>query len=159
MPQVSLPLRHWKSSFALLLQYARFGIVGLSATIVHSVLYLLLGGPVGISPLIANVLAFSVAVLVSYFGHFQWTFRDESGAGAAEVSLMKDQLPRFVIVAVIGLILNSLAVYSVVDVMGSAYGYALIPMVTLVPVVVFALSKIWVFRPTSLDQYDPRSSR
>jgi putative flippase GtrA len=155
----SLPDGRRRSSFSLLLQYARFGVVGLSATIVHSVLYLLLAGSLGISPFIANLLAFSVAVLVSYFGHFQWTFRNENGAGTATDMVVTTKLARFVVVAVIGLVLNSLAVYSVVDVMGLAYGYALIPMVGLVPIVVFVLSKLWVFRLVGTESWNRSNPR
>ena len=54
-------------------------------------------------------------------------------------------LPRFAVVAVAGLLLNVSITYAVVDVGGYWYGYALLAVVTVVPLLTFLLSRFWVF--------------
>ena len=128
-------------------QYAKFGVVGLTATGVHAGVFTLLNELFALEPLAANVIAFGVAVFVSYLGNFHWTFKADPGEGGddgrAHVPMT---FAKFVLVAVTGLILNSAAVYLVMEVMGLPYGYAIIPMVGVVPIIVFALSKFWAFR-------------
>jgi hypothetical protein len=49
------------------------------------------------------------------------------------------------VIALAGLALNSLAVYLVVNRLGLPYQYALVLMIGVVPLLVFALSKFWAF--------------
>jgi putative flippase GtrA len=127
----------------LALQYARFGAVGLAATATHAVMFTGLIEFAGLAPLVANFAAFGTAVLVSFFGHFHWTFRSQTGAHGWQQQ--RAAFMRFAQVALAGLALNSLAVLLVVNLLALPYPYALILMVTVVPLVVFAMSKFWVF--------------
>jgi putative flippase GtrA len=54
-------------------QIIRFGCVGAAASTVHFGVVAALV-PLGLSPLVANFAAFSVAYHVSYCGHSRWTF-------------------------------------------------------------------------------------
>ena len=54
-------------------------------------------------------------------------------------------LARFLATALIGLALNSLVVFGIVDLLGLAYGYAAALMATAVPATVFLVSKFWAF--------------
>jgi putative flippase GtrA len=121
------------------LQYGRFGAVGAAATATHVTLFAGLIELVGLAPLVANLGAFGVAVLVSFVGHRHWTFRPAAERAASR------SLCRFVVVALIGLALNSLTVYLTVDLLGLSYRYALVLMVSVVPLAVFTLSKLWAF--------------
>lgn len=122
----------------LVLQYLKFGVVGLAATATHVLVFVALIEEVQATPLVANVLAFCVAVFVSYFGNFRWTFRHEAPTTATFV--------RFACVSLVGLGLNSAVVYAVMDVAGRSYVVAVVVMVTLVPLVVFALNRLWSFK-------------
>jgi putative flippase GtrA len=125
---------------ALVTQYLRFGIVGLGATLTHALIFVTAIELAGMAPLLANLVAFGIAVLVSFFGHCHWTFRRAGAAGPGVRALV-----RFVVVALTGLLLNSLIVYGIVHLLGWPYPIALLLMVSLVPLVVFALSRAWAF--------------
>jgi putative flippase GtrA len=130
----------------LALQYARFGTVGIAAAAIHILMFTASIELGGLPPLAANFVAFGVAVVVSFFGHFRWTFRDHTagdGWGRQCVAFS-----RFVVVALTGLALNSLAVYVVVNLLAWPYYYAIVLMIAFVPLVVFALNKFWAFAAT-----------
>jgi putative flippase GtrA len=129
----------------LALQYARFGTVGLAAAAIHVSMFMAAIELAGFAPMAANFVAFAIAVLVSFFGHFQWTFRGQTADGGW--GRRRTALLRFIIVALTGLTLNSLAVYLVVELLVWPYYYAIFLMLSVVPLVVFALSKFWAFGP------------
>lgn len=126
----------------LLVQGLKFGTVGGLATVVHLTLFVFLIELVGMQPFWANFPAFAVAVVVGFAGHFLWTFqhRDREGASSWTPAFVK-----FAVTAVLGLLLNSLIVYGVVDVFGLGYGYAAALMATLTPAAVFTAAKFWAF--------------
>lgn len=112
------------------------------ATAVHAIVYGLLGTL--ITPLLANLVAFLIAFIFSYVGHFFWTFRAQT-QGHTVHKAFAYQL-RFMTVAIIGLLLNSFAVWAVTEWLQLDYLFALVPMVFIVPLVTFALAKFWAFR-------------
>jgi putative flippase GtrA len=127
----------------LALQYARFVAVGLVATVTHAFAFTGFIELAGLAPLVANFVAFAVALPISFLGHFHWTFRSQTAdqrwqqQGASFVS--------FTLIALTGLALNSLAVILVVNLFALPYQYALILMICIIPLIVFALSKFWAF--------------
>ena len=130
------------SYISIIRQGFRFGIVGIIATLTHVAIYIALVETTGMHPSFSNMLAFVVAFAVSFMGHFHWTF-------AAQNSLTRRlwgrPLLKFVLVALFGFVLNAIAVYVVTDVAHVSYLYATIFMVTVTPVSVFLLSKLWAF--------------
>lgn len=118
--------------------------VGVLATLMHALIYAGLGTLPVISPLVANLGAFLCAFLISFAGHFVWTFREQTH-GRRVVQLGACQF-KFLLVALFGLVLNSILVWVVVDYLSLNYLLALVPMVFVVPLVTFFLSKRWVFR-------------
>lgn len=131
------PLSH------LVLQYARFGAVGLGATAIHVSTFTTLIEWAGLAPLLANLAAFSIALLVSFVGHFHWTFRGRT----ADPRWQRQRVAfsRFALVALAGLALNSVVVVLVVNLLMLPYEYALVAMICVVPFLIFALSKLWAF--------------
>lgn len=125
-----------------MVQFLKFGLVGLLATSTHVTAFLLWIAVAGMTPLGANVAAFCVAVLVGFVGHFFWTFRPEGGQ---EAKPWQAVLGKFVVASLSGFALNSLAVYLVVNVLAMPYVYAAVLMITVVPAGTFALAKFWVF--------------
>lgn len=119
----------------------RFAFVGVGATAVHATAYL--GwARLGVPPLVANLLAFAIAVTVSFAGHFHWTFLD--ARGGRDRRYFKNFF-RFAAVATLGLVLNTIGVYVVTVTLALPYEYAAIPMVTVVPLVLFFLNRYWAF--------------
>ena len=125
------------------MQYARFGTIGAAAAAIHVLMFSASIELAGLAPLAANFVAFGIAVLVSFFGHFRWTFRGQTAGGGRR--RQRIALVRFIMVALTGLALNSLAVYAVVNVLAWPYPYAILLMIFVVPLVVFTLSKFWAF--------------
>jgi putative flippase GtrA len=117
--------------------------VGILATLVHAIAFAALIELAKLAPLIANFAAFGIAFLVSFLGHFHWTFRSQRAT--ADWWRQRTALARFAMVALTGFMLNSLAVVLVVNLLALPYQYALILMVTIIPLIVFGLSKFWAF--------------
>lgn len=116
----------------------RFAVSGGLATVTHVLVFVTLVEWLALRPVFAAAPAFVVALFVSYGMNYHWTF---SASGLHRVLL-----PRFVVVALLGLTLNLGITYVVVDVAHYWYGYALLLVVLLVPLVTFLLSKFWVFK-------------
>ena len=118
-------------------QFLRFAIIGGATTITHIIVALWLNEILGLTALTANFLAFATAVMVSYLGNHRWTFSRQG---------QHDRyLPRFVIVALTGMILNQLIVYGLVDLGRWSYRMALVIVVFAVPLITFTLNRLWVF--------------
>ena len=126
----------------LIRQLSKFASVGVIATGVHALVYGVVGSL--LVPMLANLIAFLVAFLFSYIGHFLWTFRAQT-EGQSVYKAFAFQL-RFLIVALSGLLLNSLAVWVVTEWLKMDYLYAVVPMVFVVPLATFALAKLWAFK-------------
>lgn len=120
-------------------QIMRFGLVGITATATHLATILVLVEWSGWSPLWANLLAFSLAVLVSFGGHYHWTFEASTSYSAA--------FPRFCITALLGLGLNQTIMFSVVSLLGLDYRLGLAAVIMVVPCISFMANKLWAFQP------------
>lgn len=115
----------------------RFAVSGGLATGTHVLVFVALIEWLAVRPVFAAGVAFVLALFVSYGMNYHWTF---SVSGPHRV-----MLPKFSVVAVLGLLLNLGITYAVVDVAGYWYGYALLLVVVFVPLMTFVLSKFWVF--------------
>lgn len=133
-----------------------FGGVGGIATLVHVAVFSLLLETTAISPLQANLLAFSVAFLFSFSGHYHLTFGHVTSVNPQP----RRALLRFLVVALIGLALNSAVVELITGLLHLHYFYAVALMVTAVPACLFLLSKYWAFAaPKSAADAGPVDTR
>jgi len=123
-------------------QVAKFGTVGLFATATHAGVYALCAGLFGIDPLLANLVAFVTAFSISFAGHVHWTFKQEGYASSAKAS----KLVKFLVIALLGLVLNSIFTWIIVGHWRLHYLWAVTPMLSVTPLVTFLLSKRWAFR-------------
>ena len=121
-----------------LYQLSRFGVVGVIATGVHGFSLYLLVESILLTPLVANSFAFLLAVVVSYVGHYRWTFN----ANSKHVHTFA----KFFILALSGFILNALIMEVTANVMGLHYliGFAII--VLTVPAATYVIGRRWVFQ-------------
>lgn len=125
------------------LRFTKFIIIGVLSTLTHSLVFVLFIEMLGVAPVIASIPSFSLAVIVSYTGNYIWTFQSDS--------LHIVQFPKFITVAIIGLIANILVTYIIVDVLGAWYGLALATVILLIPLLTYQLNRLWVFsRETQL---------
>lgn len=116
---------------------ATFGFVGLLATATHTLIGVGLLRAGLATAFWANGIAFSVAFLVSYGGHRSLTFRSRLPHRIAG--------PRFLTVATVGLGLNQIMVFILVNLLKVPYEFALVPIFIVVPVVTYLLSRDWAF--------------
>lgn len=120
----------------------RYGVVGLVATFVYVSVFVAVIEILSVVPVLANLFAFLVAVLVGFTGHFFWTFAAHRTGAENDWRAL---LVRFFLVSIFGLLLNTLATFVVVNVLGAPYMYAVALMVTVIPAIIFAVSKLWAF--------------
>jgi putative flippase GtrA len=120
-------------------QLWRFLAVGGGATAMHVAVALAGHTSAGLSPLWSNFIAFLVALAVSYCGHRLWTFRSTVNHGFA--------MPRFLVLALAGFSINHAIVYLATGQLGLPLWLALAPAVSVVPLLTFWLSRVWIFLP------------
>lgn len=126
---MDLDIRH------LVAQVMRFGLVGITASLVHwSVVTGLVSTGIG-EPLWMNIIGFLCAFSVSYIGHRHWTF-----CAGGDQSLKK-----FFAVSLLGFALNE-ATFAVLLAMGVPYQIGLLIAIIVAAASTFVLSKTWAFR-------------
>lgn len=130
-------------------QLGRFGAVGVAATAVHAAIYSAATARAGVPVLSANFAGFAGAFLVSYFGHRFWTF---AGARPQAAS----SLPRFLLVAFLGLCSNTLIAWLLVTRLGWPAPSALIGILFVTPMLVFVASKYWAFAVSAAPAPGPQ---
>lgn len=131
-------------------QFAKFLIVGTVNTAASVSIYLLMTRPVNLDPLIANAIAFVVAVTVSYNLNKRWTFRDQQRAFVRQYS-------RFFMFSLVGLGISEAIIYGLHNVLGL---HDLIAFFSAVAVVVFwnfGSNKLWTFRVIETQPLEPPS--
>tara|TARA_R110000868_G_scaffold407985_1_gene690057 strand:+ start:13771 stop:14148 length:378 start_codon:yes stop_codon:yes gene_type:complete len=119
-------------------QLMRFGIIGASAAAVNMFMLYYFVETYQLMPLVANIFAFLIAFLVSYFGHRHWTFREKQHANSS--------LPKFFMVAAMGFLLNEALFAVFLHVFHIYYMLALFITLIIVAVVTFVFSKFWAFK-------------
>ena len=119
----------------------RYAVVGVIGTIIHFGILTLLVERFRGEPVTSSTIGFIITVIVSYLLNHRWTFRSDRGHGSA--------LPRYVIVSVTGMVLNSGIMYLTVHVFGLYYILGQCLVVVVVPITNFALNYRWSFRPAA----------
>ena len=95
----------------LINQILKFGVVGVIAFIIDYALYNLLTSIFGINYLISNIIAFSVSVIANYILSIIWVFE-------VKHKQTKKDFIIFVVLSTIGLGINELIMYLMVDGLG-----------------------------------------
>ena len=119
-------------------QIARFGTVGVIATGVHGLaLYILVENAL-LNPLVANSFAFLLAVIVSYVGHYRWTYN----ANSKHIHTFA----KFFILASSGFVMNALIMEVTANIIGLHYLIGFTIIVLTVPVATYVIGRHWVFQ-------------
>jgi len=121
-------------------QLLRYVCTGLGVTALGAAIYYTLAEFAGVSPLVANSIAWITGIVVGYFLHSQFSFR-----GHGERDNLARTGSRFLIVNVIGYLLNSLWVWLLVERLGGANWWPIIPMIFVTPFSTFVLHRRWTF--------------
>jgi len=120
-------------------QFVKFGIVGVSSTIIDWGIFYILNYYLGIYYLIAKVLSFLVSVVNSYIWNRRWTFRSQDQKKMHEFG-------RFVLVAIVGLALNTYIMYFAVSTLHLHYIFGLALATAIVMFWNFLINKFWTFK-------------
>jgi putative flippase GtrA len=114
-----------------------FGLVGVTASLVHLLLASALFSLAGMSIFTANVFGFAVAFAVSYFGHYHLTFRSQQAHRVA--------VARFVVTALAGFAINNLCLAMLTWAIGHESQWSLAAAILVAAAVVYLLSGRWAF--------------
>ncbi|MES2218329.1 MAG: GtrA family protein [Pseudomonadota bacterium] len=120
-------------------QVIRFVLIGSTAAMVNFSIVIALVESGLLSPLYANIIAFSIAFQVSYFGHRYWTFN-------RTVNTHKIAVPRLLLISGSSFIANEGIFYIFLNVFQLPYILALFLTLTVLPIVSFTFNKLWVFQ-------------
>ncbi|HYN45777.1 MAG TPA: GtrA family protein [Allosphingosinicella sp.] len=121
-------------------QLLRFGMVGGFVTALSVIVYYVPATWLGVPPLLANLLAYCVAVALGYVLHSRVSFK---GHGSRDKPL--ERTGRFFIVSLVSLGLNSLFVGILTGPLHGPTWWPVIPMLFVTPLVTFTLNRQWVF--------------
>ena len=121
-------------------QLVRYGVIGAGITILGQLIYYGLAESRLTSPLVAIAIAWIVGVIVGYFAHGWISFR-----GHGERDDHARIGTRFVVVNIVGYLLNSFWVWLLVERLDGATWWPIVPNVLLTPLMTFALHRRWTY--------------
>lgn len=119
-------------------QVARFVTVGVIATGVHGVALYMLVENILLEPLVANSFAFLSAVVVSYVGHYRWTYNANSRHAHTFL--------KFFTLASMGFAMNALIMEVTVNTIGLHYLIGFLIIVLTIPAATYIVGRYWVFQ-------------
>lgn len=121
-----------------MIEVARFGVIGVLATLVHFVaMNLLVRG--GMDPVLANVIGFLTAVGISYTGQSLWVFRQPISD--------RVRMGKFGVSALFGVLANAAVMTLFVKIIGTHHNVGFIAALIFVPATLYCVNRFWVFRP------------
>lgn len=133
-----------------LLQFVKFGIVGLSNTIIGYLVYSLCVW-LGIHYLLANLLGFAVSVVNAFYWSNRFVFKKNSNE---QRGLWSSFIKSTLSYASTGILLNSILLWLFIDVMlMSEFVAPLIILLITVPTN-FILNKYWSFKTKIINEKD-----
>jgi putative flippase GtrA len=116
----------------------RFTLVGILATILHISIAWLLITLAGLYPITANFMAFLCAFMLSFSGHYYWTFYSRVNRAQA--------LRRFFVISGTAILVNNIALMGLLKADFITPVLATICAAFLIPIFTYVLSRLWVFR-------------
>lgn len=121
-------------------QLVRYALTGGFVTALGAALYWVTATFVGVAPLLANVLAYLLCVVIGYAMHSRWSFR---GYGSRDNPAARTA--RFFIVSLVSFAVNSLFVWVLTGPLDGPTWWPVVPMLFVTPFVTFALNRRFVF--------------
>lgn len=128
----------WVLRAPLLVQFVKFGLVGVSNTLIMLLVYTLLWNVLGVWYVAASAIGFAVGAVNGFLWNRAWTFKGHVGDALTPV--------RWFVVQGCGLLGNAALVFLFVDGagMGKLAGQAL--TIVVVTVLTFLVNRSWTFR-------------
>lgn len=120
-----------------LFRFIKFGLVGVLNTAINWIIFILLNN-LGIYYIISNIISYSLSTLNSYIWNSKWVFKYNGDN-------IKETTVKFIILNIIGLILNTCILYVLVDMLGLSKIIGLIITTGIVMLINYFINKLWVF--------------
>ena len=128
----------------LLVQFVKFSLIGVINTVVSFTAYTFFTRVIKLDPLVANAIAFVMAVSISYVLNKNWTFRDR---GRVTVN----QYSRFFTISGIGFGLSEVIILVVHHLLDIHDFIAFTVATVIVLFWNFFANRFWTFRPIATD--------
>ncbi|MFT3741753.1 MAG: GtrA family protein [Gammaproteobacteria bacterium] len=119
-------------------KYIRYNLVGIVGTLIYLAILFSLVEFLHWDPVVSTVIAFIVNVIFNYILNYLWVFES--------TRKVSDTLLRFSAVSLIGLIMNTGIMYSVVHILVWPYYWGVIFSTIVTPLTNFLLHHFWTFR-------------
>ena len=116
----------------------RFGAVGAAATLMHFLALASLLSLGWLGPVLANAVAYVLALGVSFIGHHFWTFRSTAALGPS--------FARFFGASGAAFLVSTMLLELLIHVVKAADTVAAFLSAASIPVITYAASRFWVFR-------------
>ena len=116
----------------------RFGVIGLAATLIHTVSAYAMTWTTGLDQIWVNTIAFLIAFVISGVGHCFYTFKIEAGRSLA--------IAKWLIVSITGVALGNLIIWLAMEKLGLGRNIAQAGGILIVPLWSYLLGKFWAFR-------------
>lgn len=133
-------MSQYKSIFG---RFFRYGVVGGFGTVIHLVIIFLFVEYFKLTPIVSSVAGFFIVLVVSYFLNRLWTFQANTKT--------KFQFIKYVIVSLIGLVINISIMYITIDILLWPYLLGAITMSFFVALTNFILNQVWTFNNKQED--------
>lgn len=122
----------------LILQFVKFGIVGVSNTVISFAVYILILKAFGVWYVAASGIGFAVGAINGFLWNRAWTFRGHVGDALTPV--------RWFVVQSCGLLVNLALVYVFVDGVGLGKLTGQAATIAIVTVLTFFVNRAWTFK-------------
>lgn len=129
----------------LLVQFVKFGLVGVSNTLITLLVYTLLWNLLGVWYVAASAIGFAVGAVNGFLWNRAWTFKGHVGDALTPV--------RWFVVQGCGLLVNSALIYLFVDGAGVDKLAAQAATIVIVTVLTFIANRSWTFRADALAEH------
>lgn len=122
----------------LIAQFMKFGVVGVIAFVIDYGLLVLLTEAFGIDYLVSATISFTVSVVFNYVASMRYVFAHKQGLSRRREFVI------FVVLSVIGLLINNVCLWAGTDLLGIDYRITKIAVTAIVMVWNFVTRKIFL---------------
>lgn len=124
-----------------IIEVVRYGFFGAITTAINLILFMLLEY-VGMHYLLANTLAYFIAVLINFVFNKKFVFKEE----VSSLTHTKNQLIKFVIVRGISLGIDNVLFYCLIDILGFNLYISRVSLSMGIILMTFIISKLFIFK-------------